>query len=69
MLRSGGLQPVKQPEAGVSYAHKIEKAEALIDWSQPAEVIGRRIRAFDPFPGAQTRLNGETLKLWRYELR
>ena len=64
----GELQPVKQPKAGVSYAHKIEKAEALIDWSQHAEVIGRRIRAFDPFPGAQARLNGETLKLWRYEL-
>jgi methionyl-tRNA formyltransferase len=63
-----GLEPVKQPEAGVSYAHKIEKAEALIDWSQAAEVIGRRIRAFNPFPGAQGRLNGETLKLWRYEL-
>ena len=64
----GALQPVRQPEVGVSYAHKIDKAEALIDWSQADYVIGRRIRAFDPFPGAQTRLNGETLKLWRYEL-
>jgi methionyl-tRNA formyltransferase len=64
----GELKPVKQPAAGVTYAQKIEKAEALIDWSLPAEVIGRRIRAFDPFPGAQARLNGETLKLWRYEL-
>jgi methionyl-tRNA formyltransferase len=64
----GELQPVRQPEAGVTYAHKIDKAEAPIDWSQPADVIGRRIRAFDPFPGAQARLNGETLKLWRYEL-
>ena len=64
----GELRPVKQPEAGVTYAHKIEKAEALIDWSQADCVIGRRIRAFNPFPGAQTRFNGETLKLWRYEL-
>ena len=64
----GELRPVKQPEAGVTYARKIEKAEALIDWSQADYVIGRRIRAFDPFPGAQTRFNGETLKLWRYEL-
>ena len=64
----GALQPVRQPDAGVSYAHKIDKAEALIDWSQADYVIGRRIRAFDPFPGAQARLNGETLKLWRYEL-
>jgi methionyl-tRNA formyltransferase len=67
-VERGELKPVKQPESGVSYAHKIEKAEALIDWSQPSDVIGRRIRAFDPFPGAQARLNGETLKLWRYEL-
>ena len=68
LAERGALQPARQPEAGVSYAHKIEKAEALIDWSQAADVIGRRIRAFDPFPGAQTRFNGETLKLWRYEL-
>ena len=68
LAERGELKPVLQPEAGVSYAHKIEKAEALIDWSQPAEVIGRRIRAFDPFPGAQARLNGDTLKLWRYAL-
>ena len=68
LAERGALQPARQPEAGVSYAHKIEKAEALIDWSQAADVIGRRLRAFDPFPGAQTRFNGETLKLWRYEL-
>ena len=68
LAERGALQPVRQPDAGVRYAHKIDKAEALIDWSQAADVIGRRIRAFDPFPGAQTRLGGETLKLWRYEL-
>ena len=60
----GGLKPVKQPQAGVTYANKIDKAEAAIDWSQPAEVIARRIRAFDPFPGASSALGGETLKLW-----
>ena len=54
----GGLRPVTQPEAGVTYASKIEKAEAAIDWSQPAEVIARRIRAFDPFPGRQQRAGG-----------
>ena len=64
----GGLRPVKQPEAGVSYAHKIDKAEAAVDWAQPAEQIGRRIRAFDPFPGAHTPLGDETIKLWRYEI-
>jgi methionyl-tRNA formyltransferase len=68
-LAAGGrLRPVKQPDAGVSYAHKIDKAEAVVDWTQPAEVIGRRIRAFDPFPGAHSLLNGETIKFWRYEI-
>jgi len=46
----GGLTPVRQPEQGVSYAHKIEKHEATIDWTQSAAVIARRIRAFNPFP-------------------
>jgi methionyl-tRNA formyltransferase len=60
----GGLKPVAQPEEGVTYAHKIEKAEAAIDWSQPAETIARRIRAFDPFPGATGVVAGEVVKLW-----
>jgi methionyl-tRNA formyltransferase len=59
------LEPVKQPEHGVTYAHKLSKAEAEIDWSQPADVIARRIRAFNPVPGAFTLLNGEPLKLWQ----
>lgn len=61
----GGLRPVPQPAEGVTYAHKIEKAEAAIDWSQPADAIARRIRAFDPFPGASALVHGETVKLWR----
>ena len=60
----GGLRPVPQPAEGVTYAHKIEKAEAMIDWRQPAAVIARRVRAFDPFPGAQSTLSGEIVKLW-----
>ncbi len=64
----GGLTPVPQPPEGVTYAHKIEKAEAQVDWSQAAPVIARRIRAFDPFPGAAGVLNGEVLKLWRCEI-
>jgi methionyl-tRNA formyltransferase len=60
----GGLQRTPQPEAGVSYAHKVEKAEAQVEWSQPAEVIARRIRAFDPFPGAHAQLGREVVKLW-----
>lgn len=61
----GGLQPVAQPQEGVTYAHKIEKAEAAIRWEQPAEAIERRIRAFDPFPGASAQIGGETVKVWR----
>ena len=65
----GGLQPVRQPEQGVSYAHKIEKAEALVDWSLPADQIGRRVRAFNPFPAALTHARtpegkSEPVKIW-----
>jgi len=61
----GGLQATPQPEAGVTYAHKIEKAEAAIDWRADAAAIERRLRAFDPFPGATAVLRGETIKCWR----
>jgi methionyl-tRNA formyltransferase len=66
------LKAEKQPEegtdSGITYAHKIEKLEAQIDWSQSAEVITRRIRAFNPFPGAVTSLNGEQIKVWGAEI-
>jgi methionyl-tRNA formyltransferase len=64
----GVLVATPQPAAGVCYAHKIEKTEAAIDWSEPAPQIERRIRAFDPFPGATASLAGEALKVWRAEL-
>ncbi len=64
----GGLRPVPQPPTGVSYAGKVEKAEGAMDWRQSARQIDCRIRAFDPFPGAFTQLNGETVKLWRSAL-
>ncbi|HJV93076.1 MAG TPA: methionyl-tRNA formyltransferase [Azonexus sp.] len=54
-----------QPDAGVTYAHKIEKAEAIIDWRRSAAEIDRHIRAFNPFPGAQALLGGQTVKLWQ----
>jgi methionyl-tRNA formyltransferase len=60
----GRLQPVPQPDEGVTYAHKIDKAEAFLDWSQAAAVLERKIRAFDPFPGASAMVGGEPLKLW-----
>ena len=59
------LTPESQPLDGVTYAHKIEKAEALIDWSQPATTLDRHVRAFNPFPGAQALLGGQTIKLWK----
>lgn len=58
------LTPVKQPEEGVTYAHKLSKAGAQVGWNQPADEIARRIRAFNPVPGAFTLLAGEPLKLW-----
>ena len=60
----GALLRAPQPAEGVTYASKVEKHEALIDWAQPADAIVRRIRAFDPFPGANSPLDGETIKLW-----
>ena len=53
-----------QPAQGVSYAHKIEKSEAAIDWRESADLIARRVRAFNPFPGASASLSGEILKVW-----
>ena len=55
-----------QPEVGVTYAAKLDKAEAALDWSLPAETLARRIRAFDPVPGATTRLPGlaDPVKVW-----
>lgn len=60
----GRLVRTPQPAEGVTYASKVEKHEAQIDWNQPADAIVRRIRAFDPFPGANSLLDGETIKLW-----
>ena len=59
----GSLKPVAQSTEGITYAQKIEKAEAQIDWQESAAVIERRIRAFNPFPGASSLLNGEVIKL------
>lgn len=57
--------PVAQGAAGVTYAARITRGEAEIDWRGAAEEIERRIRAFDPVPGAQTRHQGVVLKIWR----
>jgi len=68
LAAQGKLQPVPQPIEGISYAHKIDKAEAAIDWAQPAQTIVNQVRAFNPFPGSSTSLNGEVLKIWAAQL-
>ncbi|HTS54955.1 MAG TPA: methionyl-tRNA formyltransferase [Burkholderiales bacterium] len=62
---AGQLQPVPQAAEGVTYAHKIEKREASIDWSRPAAEIERQVRAFNPLPVAGTLLRGQLLRIWR----
>lgn len=57
------LTATPQPAEGITYAHKIDKAEAQIDWSQPAVAIDRQIRGLSPFPGAWCMLEGARLKL------
>jgi methionyl-tRNA formyltransferase len=68
-LQSGSLAELPQQSAGVTYAEKITKAEALIDWRERAVQVGRRIRAFNPWPIAETRLNGAQLRLWDAQVR
>lgn len=53
-----------QPEHGITYAHKLSKADAQIDWTQPADAIERCIRAFNPVPGAWCDYHGKPLKIW-----
>ena len=60
-----GCTPQPQPEEGVTYAAKLSKDEARIDWTQSAADIARAIRAYNPAPGAHTLLGGEALKLWQ----
>ncbi len=57
-------QAVDQPEAGITYAHKISKAETIIDWSQSTASITQKIRALNPAPGGFTLLDGQRIKLW-----
>ncbi len=66
---AGTLTATPQPADGATYAHKVDKHEAQIDWAQDAGAIARRIRAFDPFPGATTALDGEVIKLWSAQVQ
>jgi methionyl-tRNA formyltransferase len=62
------LKPQPQPELGATYAAKIDKAETRIDWSKPAELVEREVRAFAPFPGSWFELDGERIKLLRAQV-
>ncbi|MCM2563071.1 methionyl-tRNA formyltransferase [Lutimaribacter sp. EGI FJ00015] len=63
LARLDDLQPEPQPAKGVTYAAKIDKAEAVIDWTRPAVEVDRQIRGLSPFPGAWTLIEGERVKL------
>jgi len=67
-IADASLAPQVQNEAGATYARKLAKDEAEVDWAQPAVAIDRLIRAFDPWPVAQTHLGGASLRLWGSEL-
>jgi len=67
-LQAGSIDELPQPSSGVTYAAKITKAEALIDWREDAVQVWRRIRAFNPWPIAETRLNGAQLRLWEAQI-
>jgi methionyl-tRNA formyltransferase len=68
-MEAGGLPAVPQPEEGVTYAAKISKEEAKLDFTQPAAVVARKVRAFNPFPGAHALVGGTTIKIWGAEAR
>jgi methionyl-tRNA formyltransferase len=65
-LAAGTLPPaLPQPGDGVTYAHKLAKSEARLDWQRDAAVLGRQVRAFDPWPGSDAELAGEPVRIWQ----
>lgn len=66
-LERGELAEERQPAEGVAYAAKLDKAEAALDWRLTAAELDRRVRAFNPQPGARARIGGQALKVWRAE--
>ena len=64
-LLRAGMKPVArpQPETGATYARKLDKSEAKLDWSEPAEVLARKVRAFNPWPIAEAQLAGERVRI------
>jgi len=62
--RGRALAAEPQPGQGVTYAHKLDKAEASLDWNEAASLLERKVRAFNPWPVAEARVAGETLRIW-----
>lgn len=69
LLSQGHLLPERQDDAQATYAAKLVKAESQIDWTNDAENIVRAVRAYHPFPVAQTKLNGTPIKVWQASVR
>ncbi len=63
-LLNEAMPPQPQAETGASYARKLEKSEAVLDWSEPAAVLERKVRAFIPWPVAEAQVAGERLRIW-----
>jgi len=68
LAEQGRLQARPQPAEGVSYAHKVDKAQARLPWAADAALVARRVRAFNPAPGAWTVLGEEVLKVWQAQV-
>jgi methionyl-tRNA formyltransferase len=68
LAKLDGLRPVPQPAQSITYASKLSKEDAWLDWNLPAETLARKIRAFNPVPGAWTLLDGTPLKIWRAQV-
>lgn len=65
LIEQQQITPEPQDEDLVCYAEKVEKAEAIMDWTQPADALARKVRAFNSWPVAQTLYNGKVLRIWR----
>lgn len=68
MIETGTLQAETQDESLVTYAHKLEKQEAVLDWRESAVELDRKIRGLNAWPVAQTTCNGQVLRVWRSEV-
>ncbi len=68
LLANEGRQPTAQADEGVTYAHKLSKSEAAIEWSEPAALIHRKVCAYNSWPVAYTQLDGKQLRVWESRL-